>query len=327
MRKWSSVRDSKHLGRPSIGPMTDLPTPPSVNLVNAEARRLGPFEVGPFGFGCWRFTDSSTAGAQAVVEAALDNGMNLVDTADVYGLDYGGAGFGDAEAILGRVLAAAPALRGRMVLATKGGIVPPRPYDSSREYLTAACEASLDRLAVETIDLYQIHRPDLYVHPEDLAATLTGLVESGKVRTVGVSNHTPAQTAALRSYLDIPLVSDQPQFSLLHLDPMRDGTLDAAMAHQTVPLAWSPLGGGALATGEGLSPELSAVLGELAAREGCSTAAIAVAFVLAHPARPVALLGTQNPDRMAELVAAAKVTLDRSDLYQLFQAAEGQPLP
>ncbi len=253
--------------------------------------------------------------------------MNLIDTADVYGLDYGGAGFGDAERILGKVLAHSPGLVDQMVLATKGGIVPPRPYDSSREYLTAALEASLGRLGVDTVDLYQIHRPDLYVHPEDLAATLTSMVEAGKVRHVGVSNHTPAQTAALRHYLDIPLVTDQPQFSLVHLDPMRDGTLDAAMMHGTVPLAWSPLGGGSLATGDGLSPELVSTMNQLAEREGVSTGVIAVAFVLAHPSRPVALVGTQKTERLAEMATAAKVNLDRSDVYRLFQAAEGQPLP
>jgi aryl-alcohol dehydrogenase-like predicted oxidoreductase len=92
------------------------------------------------------------------------------------------------------VLAAAPQLRDRMVLATKGGITPPVPYDSSPAYLRAACEASLRRMGVDVIDLYQIHRPDLFAHPAEVAATLTGLRDEGKIREVGVSNHTPAKS-------------------------------------------------------------------------------------------------------------------------------------
>ncbi|MEZ5166476.1 MAG: aldo/keto reductase [Acidimicrobiales bacterium] len=170
----------------------------SASLVNAEPRVLGSLgPVGPLAFGCWRFTTASVDDATALVATALDLGMNLVDTADVYGLDFGGEGFGANETLLGRVLAHDPTLRDRMVIATKGGIVPPVPYDSGSTALTAACEASLRRLGVDTIDLYQVHRPDLFTHPADVAATLTALRETGKVREVGVSNHTVAQYDAL----------------------------------------------------------------------------------------------------------------------------------
>ena len=160
------------------------------SLVNAGPRTLGRFTVGPLGFGCWRFTSASLTDAQAVLEVALENDMNFVDTADVYGLDWGGTGFGDNEVILGKVLAAAPELRDRMVLATKGGIIPPTPYNSGAEYITKACEDSLRRLGVERIDLYQIHRPDFYTHPEELAGALSALQAAGKIAEVGVSNST-----------------------------------------------------------------------------------------------------------------------------------------
>lgn len=265
--------------------------------------------------------------AQAMIEAALAAGMNLVDNADVYGLDWGGIGFGDNEVLLGKVLAQAPELRDQMVLATKGGIVPPTPYDSSPGYLEKACDDSLRRLGVETIDLYQIHRPDLFAHPADVAATLTRLRAAGKIREVGVSNHTPAQTDALQAHLSFALASDQPQFAMTHLEPMRDGTLDRCMRENVTPLAWSPLAGGSLATGEGLDPELLTILNELAEREGVTKAAISIAFVLAHPSRPVALLGTQNPARLAELSAATTVTLTREDVYRIIPVVEGVPLP
>lgn len=283
--------------------------------------------IGPLGFGCWRLTTEQTSHAQALIETALDLGMNLIDTADVYGLDYGGSGFGGNEEVLGKVLAAAPHLRDRMVLATKGGIMPPIPYDSSDGYLRSAVDASLQRLGVDVIDLYQIHRPDLFAHPRQVADTLGSLVSEGKIRAVGISNHTPAQHDAFVAHLDVPLATSQPEYSPAFLGPMRDGTFDRCMRDGVVPLAWSPLGGGRLMSGDGVPPALIATLDELAGREGVDRAAICYAFVLAHPSAPVALLGTQNPDRLCSAVAALDVRLDRVDVYRIVQDSEGVPLP
>lgn len=297
-------------------------------LVRREPRRLGGLPpVGALGYGQWRYTTDDPARAQALVEAALDAGMNLVDTADVYGLDWGGTGFGEVEALLGRVLAAAPALRDRMVLATKGGIKPPVPYDSGPDGLRAACEDSLRRLQVEVIDLYQIHRPDMFSHPAEVAETLVALRAEGKIREVGVSNHTPAQVGALRAHLPFPLVANQPEYSAVHLDPLRDGTLDDCMRDSIVPLAWSPLAGGRLATGEGVRPELLTALDAIAERESVDRSIVALAFVLAHPSAPVAIIGSQNPERIAASTAALDVHLDRADVYGIVQASEGVPLP
>lgn len=298
------------------------------SLVRTAPRVLGSLgPVGPIAYGQWRYTAADTAANQALLEAALDAGMNLIDTADVYGLDWGGTGFGSVEERLGAVIAAAPGLRDRMVLATKGGIVPPVPYDSSPARLREACEDSLRRLGVETIDLYQIHRPDMYAHPADVAATLTELRSAGKIREIGVSNHTTAQVRALQAHLDFSIVSTQPEFSASHLDPMRDGTFDQCMELGIVPLAWSPLAGGSLATGDGVRPELLTVVDGLAAREGCDRATIALAFVLAHPSAPVAIIGTQSADRIRGSLAALEVRLDRADVYAIVQASEGVPLP
>lgn len=297
------------------------------NIVNAEPRPIGEFTVGPIAYGQWRFTNDDLAAAQGLVEAALDAGMNLIDTADVYGLDYGGHGFGDVEDRLGKVLAAAPGLRDRMVLATKGGIRPPVPYDSGPLALEEACNDSLRRLGVDVIDLYQIHRPDLLTHPADVAATLQRLHDAGKIRSVGVSNHTVAQTRALQAHLDLPLLATQPEFSALHLDPLRDGTFDLAMETSMTPLAWSPLAGGRLVTGDDAPADLMAAIDRIAEREGTDRSGVAIAFVLAHPSRPVCIIGTQNPDRIAAAAAAVDVRLDRNDVYDLIQASEGVPLP
>ena len=299
-----------------------------MSLVDSSPRTLGDLgAVGPLAFGMWRFTDADLARRRLLVETAIDHGMTLIDTADVYGLDWNGTGFGTVEEALGEVLRTTPGLRDRMVPATKGGIRPPVPYDPSADGLRRACEDSLRRLGVDTIDLYQIHRPDIFTHPAEVAATLTALHDEGKIREVGVSNHTVAQTVALDAHLPFPLLSTQPEFSAAHLDPMRDGTLDHCMTVGLTPMAWSPLAGGRLATGSGLPDELVNVLDEIASRERTDRASVALAFVLAHPARPIAIIGTQRPERIATSLEAARVTLDRADVYAIVQASEGRPLP
>lgn len=296
------------------------------NLIDDTPRSLGDtLSVGPLGFGCWRLVDMDAAAAQRRVEAALDAGMTLVDTADVYGFDWGGAGFGDAEALLGKVLKSAPQLRERMVLASKGGIIPGVPYDSA--YVAEACENSLSRLHVEQLDLYQIHRPDLLTHPQEVARVLEDLRAKGKIREVGVSNFRRSQVDALQAHLPFPIVSQQPEYSALQLAPLFDGTFDHCMQHGAQVLAWSPLAGGRLAQTDGLSDALAQCLQQLAEREGVSLATLAVAFVLAHPTRPVALIGSMNPDRYLEISGATRVHLSRADVYAVIQASMGENLP
>ena len=287
------------------------------------------FLIGPIGYGCWRLTTTSAAEAATLVETAIDCGMNLIDVADVYGLDHGGSAFGWAEEMVGRVLASSPTLRQRIVLSTKAGIVPGVPYDSSSRHLREACEASLRRLGVDTIDLFQVHRPDLFTHPGEVADALVTLRDQGKIREVGVSNHTPAQVMALQAHLPIEIVTTQPEFSAANLAALRDGTLDQAMELGLTTLAWSPLGGGRLGDGggAGVRPELIATLDRLAEREGAERAAVALAFVLCHPASPVPLIGTQQPERIKAAVAALHVRLDRRDVYEIVQASDGAPLP
>ncbi len=298
------------------------------SLIDPNPIPLGAdFRVGRLGFGCWRLVGSSERHYRELLETALDLGINLVDTADIYGLDWGGTSFGEAEDNLGRVLAAAPGLRDRMVLATKGGITPPTPYNSSPAAITAACEASLTRLRVDVIDLYQIHRPDLFTHPADLAEALVALRKQGKIREVGVSNFTPRQHEALAAHLPFPIVSTQPEYSAAELGALRDGTLDLCMRDGVIPLAWSPLAGGRLANGTDVRPELIAALDRLASQHETSRTNLAIAFVLAHPSRPVALLGTQSAERLTTAAQAVEIALDRDAVYTIIEASEGVPLP
>jgi predicted oxidoreductase len=283
--------------------------------------------VSPIAWGMWRFAGVGVAEGRALIEAAFEAGVTLFDTADIYGFD-GAGGFGDAEALLGRIFADSPGLRARMVLSTKGGILPPLPYDSSPTYLAKALDASLTRLGVDQVDLYQIHRPDILTHPQEAARALEDAVTAGKVRAVGVSNHTPAQAQALASFLTIPLVSHQPEFSPLHLEPLENGLFDQAMERDMAVLAWSPLGGGRLGVpADARSAGVAAALDRKAAETGASRAATAYSWIMAHPVRAIPIVGTQNPARIAELAQAFAITWTRQDWYDVLVAARGEALP
>jgi predicted oxidoreductase len=277
----------------------------------------------------WRLADrGATVGSAAgLVHAALDAGITLLDTADIYGYD-GQQGFGAAEMLLGDVLAAEPGLRGRMVLATKGGIMPPLPYDQSAVYLRSAIDKSLARLKSDCIDLYQIHRPDILAHPQEVARVLDDAVTAGKVRTLGVSNCTQPQIAALNHFLTNKLVATQPEISPLRIDCVENGELDQAMMLGLTPLAWSPLGGGRLANPA--SPRDKAVAAELdrvAAKHGISRSVAAYSWLMAHPAGIIPIIGSQQPDRITEGAAALTVRWTRTDWYSVLVAARGEKLP
>ncbi|WP_417451509.1 aldo/keto reductase [Kordiimonas sp.] len=289
--------------------------------------------IGPIAYGCWRFAGSDVAAAQNKIETAIACGMNLIDTADIYGIDNP-AGFGSSEALLGDVFKAQPALRYDMVLASKGGIEPGVPYNSTKTYLMRACEASLKRLRTDTIDLYQIHRPDMLAPFEEVADALSTLRAQGKIREAGVSNYSPSQFRALQANLDVPLASHQPEFSALELGPMLDGTFDQCQETGALALAWSPLAGGALINGKtddkDLATRLYAVAGVLdaiAAQNSVTRAAAALAFTMMHPARVIPIVGTQTPARIKEAASAIRVKITRSDWYRVVEASLGRRLP
>lgn len=304
--------------------MSELPPPP-------PSRQLGSsgIAISPIAWGMWRLAEGGRGADEAarLVHAALEAGITLLDTADIYGFD-GSGGFGDAEALLGEVLAAEPALRGRMVLASKGGIMPPLPYDQSAAYLTGALEASLRRLRTGTIDLYQIHRPDILAHPQEVARVLDDAVASGKVRAVGVSNFTLEQIEALNHFLGHKLVSTQPEISPLRIDCFENGELDQAMRLGLTPLAWSPLGGGRLLNPESARDKaVAAELDRVAQAQGVSRSVAAYSWLMAHPAAIIPIIGSQNAERIAEGADALKVRWTRQDWYAVLVAARGQPLP
>ncbi|WAC24072.1 aldo/keto reductase [Blastomonas sp. SL216] len=304
--------------------MSELPLPPAF-------RPLGRSDiaVSPIAWGMWRLAENgrSAADAARLVHAALDAGINFLDTADIYGFD-GQGGFGDAEALLGEVIAADPALRQRMVLATKGGILPPLPYDQSADYLRTAIDNSLRRLQVDMVDLWQIHRPDILAHPQEVARVLDDAVSAGKIRTIGVSNFTMPQIAALDHFLANKLVTTQPEISPLRITCFENGELDQAMMMGLTPMAWSPLGGGRLAAAETARDRaVAASLDVVAEAQGVSRSVAAYSWLMAHPAGIVPIIGSQQAERIAEGAQALKVRWSRQDWYAVLVAARGEPLP
>lgn len=302
--------------------MSLLQTPPATRVLGPGGK-----EISSLAWGMWRFEGDNIATAQGLVQAALDAGITLFDTADIYGFN-GKDGFGDAETLLGRVFKASPHLRDAMVLATKGGIMPPVPYDQSRDYLMSALDASLTRLGVDQVDLWQVHRPDILTHPQELARTLEEMIASGKVGAIGVSNFTPSHIAALQKFLTIPLASIQPEFSALHLEPIENGLLDLSMKARAAVLAWSPLGQGRIATPTNKRErEVADALDVVAKAQGVSRTAAAYSWIMAHPAGAIPIVGSQRPDRIAEAADAFKVRWTRTQWYAVLVASRQEPLP
>ena len=195
--------------------------------------------------------------------------------------------------------------------------------------MTKALDDSLRLLGGDCIELYQIHRPDFLAHPAEIAAALTRFRDAGKIREVGVSNYTVSQVNALQAHLDFPLVSRQPEFSVLAIDPLRDGTLDQCMERNFTPLAWSPMGGGRI----GLSLEeaskiddrnrtqqVLSLLDAIAAEQNVSRGAVALAWIMVHPSGVIPILGTQRLDRIKDATDALRVELTRTQWNEILVA-------
>lgn len=299
------------------------------------------FIVPRLAYGCMRIAGSwdpakitaeNRAAGRCAVHAAFEAGYRLFDHADIYAQ-------GECEAIFGEALRESEALRRHAVIATKCGIRfsgdpnpdSPHRYDFSKAHILASCDRSLERLGVETIDIYQLHRPDLLMDPQEVAEAFTTLREAGKVRYFGVSNFLPSFVTALQAALAEPLVVNQVEIHLGRLDPFYDGTLDQCLSKGLCPLSWSPLGGGWLGDGGTADdPKRQALLDLLdktAKAHGVSRTAIALAWLLKHPSEIVPIVGSANPHRIKDAVAADGVEMDREDWYRILVAARGESLP
>ena len=280
-------------------------------------------------YGMWRLADDSDTSVKHVdtkINAALDQGITTFDQADIYG------GY-TAEAVMGKAMKVNPSLRQRMEIVSKCDIVIDagrhsgarvKHYDTTAAHINASVDASLSEMGVDDIDVLLVHRPDPLMDHHETGAALDALVDAGKVRAVGVSNFRPWDWNLLQSAMRHPLVTNQIELSLKHIAPLTNGDLAFHQQHGHVVMAWSPLGGGDLMTA---SNELTHRLDSIAKRSGVDRAAVATAFLLAHPAKITPVLGTNNLERISSISAAETVQLDRQDWFSLYEAALGSEVP
>lgn len=297
--------------------------------------------TGRLSYGCMRiagtwdpkaFTPEMDAKGRDAVIAAYEAGYALFDHADIYAR-------GLCEEIFGRVLKEVPGMREDVVIATKCGIRfpgepnsdSPHRYDFSKEHIINSCEASLRRLQVEAIDIYQLHRPDLLMDPDEVLEAFEQLHVQGKVRYFGVSNFLPSFVSLLQSALSMPLLVNQVEIHLGRLTCLYDGTLDQCLEQQITPLSWSPLGGGWLGDGGKAKDEKGEKLLELldkTAADHCVTrTVVALAWLLKHPSGIIPIVGSVNPERIRDAAKADELELSREEWYRLLVAARGEGLP
>ena len=278
-------------------------------------------------YGMWRLAgdaDTSPARVQAKVEACLAQGITTLDQADIYG------GY-TAEALLGACFEAAPALRDKVEIVTKCGIVAPagrfararvKHYDTSAEHIARSVDQSLKDMRIERIDLLLIHRPDPLMDHRETGAALDRAVRSGKVRAVGVSNFRPHDFSLLQSAMEEPLVTNQIELSLAAHDAFVEGELAWLQERGISPMAWSPLAGGRLL--DPASGALAAVLDTIAKARGLDAGAVAVAWLLSHPARILPVMGSNDLSRIRRFAEALDFPMDRETWFELYTAALGR---
>lgn len=290
------------------------------------------------GIGCMRLKGLDKAGVEKFVRSAMDLGANFFEHADIYG-------GGSCESHFADSIGMNSALREKMIIQSKCGIIPGKRYDLSEKHILEAVDGILARLKTDYLDVLCLHRPDALVEPEEVAAAFDKLEASGKVRNFGVSNHNSYQIELLKKYVKQPIVANQLQFSVAHAGMVstgmnvnihsdfaidRDGSvLDYCRLHDITIQPWSPFQYGmfeGVFLGSEKYPELNAKIDEIAEKYGVSNTTIAIAWILRHPAKMQPIVGSMNIGRVADCVKATEIRLTGEEWYEILMAA-GYPLP
>ena len=278
-------------------------------------------------YGLWRHTDDqdmSSQKLQSKIEACLDQGISTFDQADIYG------GY-SSEALLGETLKQAPHLRDNMEIITKCDIVAPigiysdkrvKHYDTSAQHINFSVERSLSQMAIDQIDLLLLHRPDPLMDAQETGSVLDALVASGKVKGIGVSNFKPWDIDLLQSCTQNRLLTNQIEISLLHNSAFTNGDLAYLQQHKITPMAWSPLGGGALFKDE--QTPLWQKLNSIAKSYDVNPSSVAIAWLIRHPATIMPIMGSNDLQRIKRLSEALSFDLSREEWFELLQIANGK---
>lgn len=289
-----------------------------------ESINFSPIIVGTMRLGAWG-AKMNTNQLESFVEECLALGLNDFDHADIYG-HY------STEEDFGKLLKARPDLRTKMQITTKCGIrmlSENRPnhkiksYDSSKSHIIQSAENSLRFLTTDFLDVLLIHRPDYLMNPQEIAEAFERLKKEGKVRHFGVSNFTPAQFDLLNSYT--PLITNQVEISITHLDCFEDGTLLQCQKHNITPTAWSPLGGGSVF---GKSEDeriirIQKVGKSLAEKYDVNLDQLLLAWIAQHPSGIIPVVGTAKIGRIKSAMKAMKINITKEDWYRLWEASVG----
>lgn len=287
------------------------------------------------GLGCMRMNDLNTQQAVEVLETAQEAGINFYDHADIYGR-------GASEQIFAEALKSASFSREDIILQSKAGIRSGF-YDFSKRYLLDSVDGILKRLGTDYLDAFLLHRPDALVEPEEVAEVFDTLKKAGKVKHFGVSNHSPYQIELLKKYVQQPISINQLQLSVTHTGMIDagiqvntkqpqsidhdGGILDYCRLHDITIQPWSPVQGPkGIFMDNPAYPELNAELKRLAEKYDTNPEALAIAWLLRHPARMQVILGTMNPERLKNYASASDILISREDWYSIYRKA-GNPLP
>ena len=295
-------------------------------------------KVSRIALGCMRIAGKSVDEVEELVKTALEEGINFFDHADI----YGGC---QSEKVFGEVLKRNPDYRHKMIIQTKCAIVPGKRYDFSKEHILSSVDDSLKRLQTDYVDILLLHRPDALCDPKEVAEAFDELYKQGKVKYFGVSNHTPLQIELLQKYSKYPIIINQLQLSIVHsvmIDAgmnmnMKEawaqdkdgGVLDYCRLKDITIQPWSVVQA-SWAEGTFLDnpnyQKLNQVMQELADEYHVTKSAIAIAWLLRHPACMQPIVGTTSPLHLKESVAACDVHLTRQQWYDLYLASD-KPLP
>jgi len=283
--------------------------------------------------GFWRLAEWNMPKQELLsfIENCMEMGITTFDHADIYG------GY-TCESLFGEALQLQPSLRDNMQIVTKCGIAPLSPkfpkryvahYNTSTKHIVKSVEQSLQNLHTDYIDLLLIHRPDPFMDPSEAAEAFTRLKQEGKVRHFGVSNFLPSQFNMLSSYLDFPLITNQIEVSAMQLEHFEKGTINLCQEKRISPMIWSPLAGGEIFTSQNeravrLRETLQKIANELNV-DGIDI--VMYAWLLAHPAKMMPIVGSGKLDRVKSAIAATKLTLDRQQWFTIFESSNGHPVP
>lgn len=281
--------------------------------------------------GCMRWgkwgAHFSTTEYLSMIEMCMQQGITSFDHADIYG-DY------TTEEEFGNALRLKPQLRLQIQLITKCGIQMVSPnrnhniksYNTSKQHIIQSTEASLRNLGTDYLDVLLIHRPDPLLNPEEVADAIAHLKQQGKIKSFGVSNFLPHQVNVLNKFVKVEF--NQIEISILRLNSFLDGSLDHCMENHIMPMAWAPLGGGIL--NDDAHPRfrsITAVATALAEKYGSGINEILVAFLTAHPAKIIPVIGTTKLERLLQAKQANHIQLEREDWFKLWTASTGEDVP